>query len=85
MVQKGQKNSGKGKSVVTWSDLERLADEVCHQLHCHGSVKQEEVPGREGNGQRCRGGREFGMCYGGEIMRNLPDHLPGEWWKTHGC
>lgn len=34
MVQKGQKNSGKGKSVVIWSDLERLTAEVCHKLHC---------------------------------------------------
>lgn len=39
MVQKGQKNSGKGKSVVIWSDLERLTDEVCPQLPCQGSVR----------------------------------------------
>lgn len=30
MVQSRQNNSGKGESVVIWSDLERLTDEVCH-------------------------------------------------------
>lgn len=38
--------------------------------------REEEIPGRKGNGQRCGGGREFDKCNGEGKSRISPDHLP---------
>ena len=42
-MQEGQRDSGKGKSVVADSDLERLMDKMCHKLVCWNNPSQLHV------------------------------------------